>query len=150
MFPSPFGPIDTDGSNPACPGWAIDLGTLGGNYPHYVALATSRAAPAAALLAAAVLLADSVPALLVPWTVAGFASGSVRPTIFAWLGRLSPGGGGFAILATANMFVFAFGPPLMGQLSVLGLEWPFRAAALLTLIAAGLVVLTTRRLARTV
>lgn len=99
------------------------------------------ALPTTAVLVALVPFAQEIPALIALLTVGGFASGAVTPTIFAWLGRLAPAGGGFALLASANMFVFAFGPPVMGQVSTYGLEWPFRLAAVLALAAAVLVAL---------
>jgi DHA1 family multidrug resistance protein-like MFS transporter len=58
------------------------------------------------------------------------ASGTVAPSIFAWLGRLGPtGAGGYALLASTSMCGYALGPVIMGQVSVYGLDWPFRLTA---------------------
>lgn len=96
--------------------------------------------PAAVVCAAAVPLVDELPGLMALWTLLGLTSGATSPSIFAWLGRVSPqSSGGFALLATASMFAFALGPALMGQATVYGLDAPFLLAAVCTLGAVGLV-----------
>ena len=102
--------------------------------------------PIAAVLAAIAPLVPTLPLVIVHWAFMGLASGVVTPTIFAWLGRLAPsGGGGFALLASTNMLGFAVGPMIMGQASVFGLEWPFRVAAIITAIGAILVLVRSPR-----
>src|SRR5262249_4911419 len=89
-----------------------------------------RAILVATLLAAAIPLVPGVWAPIAIWTLLGLASGTVAPSIFAWLGRLGPiGAGGYALLASTSMCGYALGPVLMGQVSVFGLDWPFRLTA---------------------
>lgn len=100
--------------------------------------------PAAALCAAAIPLAQGTAPFLAAWTLLGFAAGATTPAVFAWLGRISPGSSGaFALLATVNMLDFAIGPAIMGQLSIYGLDWPFRVAAASTA-GAAIFVLVSR------
>jgi hypothetical protein len=80
---------------------------------------------------------------MVAWTALGFCGGATAPTIFGWLGRAGVGRGGFALLATTSMFGFSIGPAAMGQAASIGLEWPFRLAAGLALVAALLVARST-------
>ncbi len=98
--------------------------------------------PLAAVCAALLPLAQDLPTLLLGWTLLGLAAGATTPAIFAWLGHLAPGNkSAFALLATVNMLDFALGPAVMGQVSVYGLDWPFRLAAGSTLVATALTAL---------
>ncbi len=102
--------------------------------------------PAASIVAALIPLASDLPALLAGWALLGLASGATTPAIFAWMGRLAPGGSGaYALLATVNMLDFAIGPAAMGQASVYSLALPFYLAAGSTLIATLVVLLTGPR-----
>jgi MFS family permease len=102
--------------------------------------------PVTALAAGLIPFATDVPGMLLVWGALGLASGATTPAIFAWLGRLTPGGDGgpYALLATVNMIDFALGPALLGQASVYGLEWPCRLTAVTLLLAVLLVVVGPR------
>lgn len=111
--------------------------------PRWILLVTL---PAASLCAAAVPFAGDFPTLLAAWAVLGLTSGATTPAIFAWMGRLSPGGSGaYALLATVNMLDFAIGPAVMGQASSYSLDWPFRIAAVTTLIGAIVILMSSPR-----
>jgi MFS family permease len=100
--------------------------------------------PSAAVVAALIPFAHSLPALFVLWALLGLAAGATAPAMFAWLSRLAPSGSGaYALLATVNMLSFAIGPALMGQASVYGLDWPFRLAGAAALLA-GVLILADR------
>lgn len=102
--------------------------------------------PAGIIFVLLVPFAADLPGLLVVWTAIGLAGGCTTPAIFAWLGRIAtPGGGGFALLASTNMLGFALGPMVMGQASVNGLDVPFQLAAALTLLGLVLVALSNPR-----
>lgn len=118
---------------------ALTVGRLSRRVAPRTILATTL--PIAGVLAAVIPLVPDIPLLIAVWTVMGMAAGAVAPTIFAWLGRVVPaGGGGYALLASTSMFGYAIGPVMMGHVSVYGLEWPFRLAAVLAL-ATSLLVL---------
>jgi DHA1 family multidrug resistance protein-like MFS transporter len=102
--------------------------------------------PASTVCALMVPLARDFPTLLLAWSVMGLMTGATTPAIFAWMGRLSPGGAGsYAVLATVNMVDFAIGPAVMGQASIYSLDLPFRIAALTTLIGAVVVFVSSPR-----
>jgi MFS family permease len=147
---------DDPASVAATTGVAATLVTLGTVVAALVIGRISRRVPPRAILIAtlpvAALLAASIP--LVPgvwppiaiWTVLGLASGTVAPSIFAWLGRLGPtGAGGYALLASTSMCGYALGPVLMGQVSVYGLDWPFRLTAALLVLTTVLVAASRMR-----
>jgi DHA1 family multidrug resistance protein-like MFS transporter len=112
--------------------------------PRYLLLASM---PFAAVAAALVPLAGSLPVLLLLLTLLGLTSGATVPAIFAWLGQVSPSSsGGFALMATTSMLGFALGPMVMGQATIYGLDAPFRLAAGITVV--GLVLVATSNPAR--
>jgi DHA1 family multidrug resistance protein-like MFS transporter len=92
--------------------------------------------PLGAILAAAIPLAPGVVAPIALWTALSLASGAVAPAVFAWLGRMEGGAGGYALLASTSMLGYALGPVVMGQASVHGLDWPFRLSAAMMLLTA--------------
>jgi MFS family permease len=120
---------------------ALVIGRISKRVPPRLILVTTL--PVAALLSAAIPLVPGVWAPIAIWTVLGLASGTVAPSIFAWLGRLGPSSaGGYALLASTSMCGYALGPVVMGQVSVYGLDWPFRLTAVLLVLTTAMVALS--------
>jgi MFS family permease len=123
---------------------ALVIGRISRSVPPRTILIATL--PVAALLAASIPLVPGVWAPIAIWTVLGLASGTVAPSIFAWLGRLGPtSAGGYALLASTSMCGYALGPVLMGQVSVYGLDWPFRLTAAMLVLTTLLVAASRMR-----
>jgi MFS family permease len=102
--------------------------------------------PVATAVAALLPYATDIPPMLGAWLLLGLASGATAPAIFAWAGRVAPAGGGaYALLAIASMLAYALGPALLGEVSVYGLDWPFRVGAALTAGAVVFIVFSSPR-----